>query len=284
MMKKISGFIITLVGLYAITSTGFAGAVYSEDFSDLTSPRTEGWFENRFNLAVSNESLSVPSIETNQFGTYFPATTIAVGESIELRFTASFTLLDPLTSAWGTFRVGLFNSDGRAQPTGGGSNGQPSGDATGGYQGIGAWFSPLYDGNSNAIIGQRNPGATGLLTISDRWQLENRDSAVANESMSYAANTVYDVVLSFSRNTDTAGEVFFSFGDHERSLASTAFSQAPTFTFDTLGMYLEGTSGDATLDNFSIVVIPEPSTYGLLGGFLAVGALIFRRRSWRQKM
>lgn len=42
-------------------------------------------------------------------------------------------------------------------------------------------------------------------------------------------------------------------------------------------------SGDVHFDNFSVSTVPEPRTYALIGGFLAAGAVLVRRKLARGK-
>lgn len=42
------------------------------------------------------------------------------------------------------------------------------------------------------------------------------------------------------------------------------------------------TSGEASFDNFSVSTVPEPSTYALIGGVFALGAVILRRKFARR--
>ena len=97
---------------------------------------------------------------------------------------------------------------------------------------------------------------------------------------SFDANSVdsFSIMVSFTR-TATGVDIEKDFGGTV-SYGSFATSTAADFDFNTLAFSMNN-AGDYTLavSDVSVSVIPEPSTYGMIGGVLVLGlALLHRRR------
>jgi len=176
----------------------------------------------------------------------------------------------------GGFRFGLFDSNGATAP---------SGDGNTSYL--------AYDG----IIAATNPGAISGSPASFRYRTPNLSVANADALMTTTkdvytnigsnggtavtlpSNTLLDVDLTFLR-TDNGLDLSFSIHNGTLLLQSYAVSYgAPlTYTFDTLGVSGSAGVGVFTLDNFSVSVVPEPSTSVLVIGGLGLAAIGMARR------
>ncbi len=126
--------------------------------------------------------------------------------------------------------------------------------------GTGSGF--LYVKDAPASISQQFLDTAGPLSLSFDYWLEqsNPDQALS---------VIYNNQTIFSTTTKTAGWQHMQFAVTGTGLDSLRFN------FNTFGV---GASTAMLLDNVSVTAVPEPETYGMLLGGLALMGVIARRR------
>ena len=136
----------------------------------------------------------------------------------------------------------------------------------GGAQGVMlGFFSSLPPTNNTDPL----PGFTGFL-VNNVGDLRLVENGVVGTAVAYTGtfdNTLFNT-LSYTVNTSTGGISNVTLGGNTAySFSSSAFTAAET-TYAALGMRSTGNNTFGYADNFSVIAVPEPSTYAmLLGGF-----------------
>lgn len=129
------------------------------------------------------------------------------------------------------------------------------------------------------LFGTAGGGGNLLFGHSDRIGKNGVDNPLYDTGVSAVADASGSVTISFNP-TGNQWTVAGSFnGSSFTSTGSTFTDSTYTgVTTDFLGVYGRGSNTAVTLDNMSVTVIPEPSSFALLAGALALGVIMLRRR------
>ncbi|MDF3128973.1 hypothetical protein P0Y35_07180 [Kiritimatiellaeota bacterium B1221] len=258
----------TLIGLVGITSllTGSlqlsANTIYTQDFS----AGRPGWYNSTSSGGLLVTGGGLKSINTySRFLTHFDATTLSVGESLNVSF--DLKVEAPFDRNDWSFRIGIMDSEGANQVSADDYGSSTDFTNYGGYRintniatnGTGVTYFAERSDNAGSLLG--TPGSTSLANSANGVNLD--------------ADTWYSTQFTFTRTDSTTLDLSFSLNGVTLLDTDTT---ASTFRFDTLAFY-EGDVNSATyVDNVLITTIPEPSTITMVGAaFLLVG-LYFKRR------
>ncbi len=247
-MNPIFPSTLALLAACALAPGLGAKTLFSDNFSD---NNTNGWFASATNsLSAGNGAMQVTAGRHAQAA--FPATTLAVGDTITLSFDVTFAGSKTFNQ-YNAFRFGLFDSNGTATPKANGNS----------------RFAP-YDG----IIATTNPGATSGSPVAFRSRVPGLPStAVGYDSLIIILNPYKQVgenggaagvfptarplrvTLALTR-TDTGLDLFYSARDgvDEIQYHSVQTSSPPTTTFDVLAVSALSAIGDFTLHNVNVSV------------------------------
>ncbi len=241
--------------------------IFEDNFSD---GNRDGWYTSTYNttrsLSVESGRLTV-STGSNalSFLTYFTPTTINVGESITLSF--NFTVSNAFTTEG--LRYGLLNSfDSRLSADVGDSG---PGSTFNGYQGV-AGFQSM--STTEQRLRARSGGSDALWTVNPGGF--NTQLLFQNANLGLTAGpTIYDGEFSIERTDATSLLITSTLNG---VAISTTQTSATNFTFDTIGFNVGNGNVGFSIDDVSIVLVPEASHYALLTALPLLGTLLFLRR------
>jgi hypothetical protein len=201
--------------------------------------------------------------------TYFPARTLAVGESLSISFMMSHAIV---RNASGSLRFGVFGSAGSVKVSGHDFSSAPAGDFSA-YRGYRVFLNPGSTAEAASSIARRDD-ANALL-------LDGDFSGIGSgKGVGLSSGTAYEVTFTLTRTGVSSLTTTFLLN----GVVVTGLDEAATnFTFDTFAWKKSsetGNSGALYLDDFLVVkysVVPEPSTVALWAGVLVVGFACARR-------
>lgn len=214
---------------------------------------------------------------------------LGMGERIEMAFRVTFPQGFPDPAVFGTngdFRVGLFNSTGSrviadnhagTNATPGNANFNPTFLPYNGYVFSGRILGN--EGQAQSIRkrpGDLDSGGAFILAIAPFVLMGESEQAVA-----LAPGAVYDGLLVVDRVGLDAALITYTLSDGLTTLIniSRLDESGAFFAFDTVGFSMGSNTTDAfVLNQVSIAVIPEPSTYALLFGVFGLAWVLIRRR------
>lgn len=264
-MKK-TPILLTALAMGILTTATQAAVIFSDNFSD---GNRDGWYVSTTgtSTAVTSQQLVLTSTSASANTlTYFTPTTLAIGDIMTLSFDVSFS---NTTSADNNLRVALLNSGGAANQIN--SDLATFNDAAfNGYVGYAGFHNR--GGSANAIRSRAGSNNTLFTTNAGGFatSLANNTSA-----LNLVADTFYNYTLTYAYNT--ASEFVITASLNSVPISHTITS-SPVTTFDTIALF-QVSSGATTLDNFTVTVIPEPSTWALLAVSLTAMVVLRRRRA-----
>jgi len=271
---KVSKLLVAAVSCTA-ASFGFSQTLFTDDF---TAGNTNGWISSStgnvvFSGGVMNVGATGNGHAAIQFGTPF-----ILGQEERLVFSFSLTTaasgVVPVTNS---FRIGMLNT---STVLTNGTNPNLVGD------GYAMFFNNLWGTgnlNSGQFLYDRTTTSGSLLTTSSPWGTikvgTNNDIVDGGLSVS----TTYQLTFTAQRNLDdtlTLTSVIDG-GSMENATVSWV-DTAGVFAFNTFALSATSTR-PLMIDSvtISVVPIPEPSTYAIIFGALALGFAGWRRRNVR---
>lgn len=193
-------------------------------------------------------------------GRAFTPTTINVGET--LRFQFDWTQSG---ASAGILRAGLINAESPPASNGLSTN---LGDVDG-------YSAFLRDNSSLANAARWDTGTSGMPLIGG----DNIGSSVDQFDQVDAGTVTYTVVFDVTRSSASQTDVLFSLMNGASIVQSVSGSTTDAgeqqATFNSAFFRISG--GVGTFDNMSVSVIPEPGTYALFGGLLALASVMVKR-------
>ncbi len=289
-MKK-----ILFAALLVLPVVALAQPVFSDNFAD---GDRNGWFSSSTTgtLTVVNGAMNQTTGTAGRSAmTYFPSTTLSVGETLTLSFTmqmvgpagANFNIN---TGNNNQLRFGLFNSDNAVKVAADnyGSSTPYNFGSQGGY----------------ASVASLLQGSTNSDTTPAGWTIRERTAATASTAListtspystlgdtelhaaSFALDTLYAATMIITR-TNLGVDIFAKYTGG--SLGATyeiirSDNEIPVITFDMLAIHLNsniaaGFTVDDVIVSRGMAPIPEPSTYAAIAGALSLmGVMVWRRR------
>lgn len=205
---------------------------------------------------------------------HFASTSPAVGETLRLSFTASFSAAGNAVATDGAFRWALLNSGGSQTTTdfaGNNASGISSGSTFAAWKGYQGDSSVSGTPNANTLQIRERKGTGDALFTSSNWDVRATGNTGATTTTDMA------IVLDITR-TSTGLIIGTTYGGNSISFTDTT---ASTTSFDTIAFFtLDTLSKDITLSNIKLetLIIPEPTT-ALLGALGFAGFAIRRKRN-----
>lgn len=262
--------ILTTLSAFALATAASATILFTDSF-DSGTPADSGYYRfgtTETTLAVAEGTLNYGygSGATNRSGVIrqFDSATLEVGETLTFAFTlTSRNLRDDENNSfrWSIGNIGTAVTEdlASAEPFSGGTRrnyvfAAATGSATTALNQHSAGFSsPVNGGTTTALTGLSAP------------------------NFSHSSSDPYAISMAFTR-TESGLEIAKDFGGI-LSTASFTTSDANDFVFNTIAFSFNN-AGDynVSLDDISVSVIPEPSTYAALVGLLALMLVIVRCR------
>ncbi len=267
---------------------------------------TTQWYESAANLSVNNSALQFTSGNAayytffTQLGTTADIAGTTTGNYIDL----SFDLTTSGTVASSGFKIGLFNSQanltgsGFARPvlsTSGnglitaGSSTQTTATAGNPYlnwSGYYVNFNPATTSSASTLqFFQRASSTTNSSLLTNGGsQVTLQGSSVAGTALSSGNTYHFDFTISTISATSLSLTATVSQGAtvlNTDTLTLTSIAALGGTSFDTIGLNPNVSSGTPgwTMDNFSVVSVPEPTTYAMGAGMAALAAVF----AWRMR-
>lgn len=281
----------------SIAALGVAALMVSFAFSGVASAATvdllsnsSTWYKtasgmNQSNSGVSNGTLTYyrASNQNGEMISYFSnPVDLAVGEQITLEFSYK---LSAINNRGDGLRIGLFDSNGSTKVTTDGYSSANAQNYTGYFLGdnpesVSSTGTKLYsrdNTDSGYIIGGGSAGFPGT-----------KD----NESQSFrmTANQYYNGSLSIAYVSASTVKVTYSFNTGDETSFVSWIDSADGYTsFDTIALSLGKVSSDTEFPNmtissmtYEVSAIPEPSSFGAVGGIVALMAFFALRKRARR--
>lgn len=276
--------------------------------------RTAGWFgssRNSGDATILNPDaegfgklqLGISTAGSSAWGTTFwhEPISLDVGEELTVSMTFQVGELSTGTGSNRRVRVSIFNA---SQSTGGiyyrdGYSDNGSETATG-ATGVGGFVSfregTFSTNNALELAYRNNTSASGLLGSSGDWSTVGSVGGVDGEGLSlngkssFTSNGIYTMSYSIERLADVNGDptlrYTYSYFDSNMDVVATITeveTRAGAATaFDSLAIRPQSV-GDFTdqivLQEFTVSLIPEPSTYAIFFGIGALGLVFWHRRA-----
>ncbi|MDQ8195334.1 hypothetical protein QEH59_12930 [Coraliomargarita sp. SDUM461004] len=253
----------------------------NEDFSDgdrttQNLPDSSTWYlrGNATSFDVSGNDLVLTSSEqTLNLVTYF--TDVGAPYALQVGETLSVNMSVQLSEVNDTgIRFGVFNSN-NSQITGSASNFQSS--SFNGYDGYSAWFNPSASSDSYDLY--ERIGTSDAIFASSSSVNEQLGASNAS-TIGMFADTSANLMLSIER-TVSGLTIVSSVNGYELTRSD---ADPDTFSFDTIAIQLSSSSlsnGETfSIENVSVSVIPEPSSFSFIMG--ASVLCLFLRRGVRR--
>lgn len=203
---------------------------------------------------------------------HFASTSPAIGETLRLSFTVSFSSAGNAVATDGAFRWALLNSGGSQVTTdfaGSNATGIQSGTTFASWTGYQGDTAVAGTPNSSTLQIRERKGSGSSLFTSSNWDVR------ANGNTSATGTSDITVLLDVTR-TASGVTIGTSYGGTSITYVD---SSASTTSFDTIAFFtLDSLSKDITLSNIKLetLIIPEP-TSALLSA-LGFAGFAFRRK------
>lgn len=260
----------------ALAAPSLQAAIITDNFGTTpTDPNDLGWYsmaDGSPTFTASTGALQfAASTTSNNPGIFkqFSETELAVGETLTASFT--YTAFSSPRTTNGTknqLRIGIFDTGDTFEANQALSPWSTTGGLPAGYQmGIGVGTETTGVSQFGYRAAQTGIVSFSTITPTNAFGLTNFTDAV-------------DVVFSITR---TATGISLNGSFTQSAVVNTYTTTVPAtsvFKFDTLviGYGFGETGRGFTIDNVSVAVVPEPSTYAALAGLLALGLVAMRRR------
>lgn len=216
--------------------------------------------------------------------------------SCALGLLATASILQAQTIAQWTFETSVPTTAGPFAPEVG------SGSALGSHTGAATYSTPAGNGSSHSFsantwaVGdswQFQVGTLGFNNVGLSWDQTSSNTGPRDYDLDYSLDsgltwttvTAYSVLANAAPNTPWTATTYNSAFTFSPALAGVADNQASVWfrliDLDTTSASggTVGTAGTDRVDNFTVAVIPEPTSLSLMGGFgLLAWALIGRRK------
>lgn len=204
-----------------------------------------------------------------------PVTLVNTGDYIRATFTFSF-YGSAGTSAGNTtsWRLGLFDSTPGTRVNADGLNTVAT---FSGYTGYAFTASPTAAGN----MALRERTNTEAVLISDNTAYTAFSGAGTSQALTLGQNYTGELTLT---RTASGLDISIAFsGPNVTNYTYTRSDATPTYSFDTFAFYTTSNVTDGyTISALAITAIPEPSTYAIILGLVALVTLGCRRNRLRQ--
>jgi hypothetical protein len=203
------------------------------------------------NTATPSFSTTGTDLDDTVFWGSFSDVTLDVGDTVTYGSRLQFTGASTATN----FRLGLFNDNGDNTPK------------DGGWTGFWTTASGSTAGGTSSASGATS--GSGLSNFTES----------ITQSGTFDGDGTYDFSLSVNRTSATEYSIGFSFIDVSGGDYSVAMStDSITYTLDANIINTIAFQPAGAFNATGISVIPEPSSFALLAGFLGLASVMLRRR------
>lgn len=258
--------------LAIIAASAFAGAGTAAATTTTITAEDISWYGYRSNSTVSfsydstTGTTTVSNLDdTSYVWGYLPESiTLNVGDTVTLSATITFTSV----TSDGVFYFGLYNCGANTEPESSSVSYTSITEAT--YDMTGFFAGTK---NSTTTVYSRFSGKEGAGFMTTNQGKSYIASAALDTALDApTADTAYDFVLSITR-TDEGYSI--SLGTDE----VVTFSTDESFSANSIDLIAFKSTGNGfSLSNLLITVVPEPATFSLFAGIVAVALAATRRR------
>jgi len=288
--------LLTLTTFLAVAANAQAAVILNDNFTSGTTYNdrqslsdSASWYvqnkDNGASLSINNTAgtltYSKGTASANMWGYFTDSGTLGltnVGDSItlSLTFTGTTTGSDIATNA---FRLGLLNSGGGATRVEADVSGNLVAEtAFNGWDGYAVFLTPRPEGNSQSVDSsiQKRTGTNDQLFSSSAFTQVG--SAVNNNIQ--VGSTSRTLVFTIEKTGADAVSLIASYAGSEILNVTDSSSIFDSFDAFAFSNFNGASSVDPiTFSNISVTTaVPEPSTYAILAGMMALGLVMLRRR------
>lgn len=282
------------LGAFALAALGARAQVTSTIYTADFASGTAGWYSSaasditwnaggslRYNTTPVPPATS--AVNTHLLG-YFDPVTLSLGSKLEITYSISFANVPAGNSR--SFRIGLFDSGGAQISESGLGQSLSTFNDYDGYR-TDHFLNLTTNSTSNPIRFTSRSG-TGPSLIIDATAYGTTSSQPATFGGYYGIQSDVTYMTSYSLERTLDDQLILTYAFWNPAVEGSGHARAHTlsgtlhYTFDTLAFGVVNTIADSfTLDNVIVThtAIPEPSTYALCGGIVALLAVgVLRRR------